>query len=122
MAQRYRAWAAKCQDEQLVRGLSECAEREDRLASLIEAAFAIPAGYEAAFVRPLQKITQVVQSTFKGRSFMEQLAIQAAAERRGASAWRSFTGLTENVARADILLLCASIEEERGFLRKGHRA
>jgi hypothetical protein len=112
-AGRYRGWAAQAGEAELAAGLRACAEREEEIARRVEAL----AGRSAADIPGLEAawagVREVAVAAFAGRSFAEQLATQAAAERGGAEVWRELAAQpgTSPEARA-VLLACAGLEEE----------
>lgn len=109
--ERYRSWALRWPDPAAARGLRECAEREDRIAALVEGLFPRQPGEEARIDPLLPKVSDVARALFQGRPLLEQFAIQAAGERRGASVWRLFASQTDLPAVCETLLRCAVLEE-----------
>ena len=119
-AGRYRGWAEQARDPELAAGLRACAEREEEIARRVEAL----AGRSAADIPGLEAawagVREVAVAAFAGRSFAEQLATQAAAERGGAEVWRELAARpgTPPETRA-VLLACAGLEEaSAGFVER----
>ena len=109
---RYRHWAAGCADADLSSGFRECAEREERIATTVKGIFpAIPVP-DTTFSAALRAANREVRAILEGRSFGEQLVIQAAAERRGAAAWRALAAECRAPEKRAALLSCAMLEED----------
>ncbi len=85
-AERYRGWAQAVPEH--ARGILACAEREDEIADI--AAALVPVSDEhrtlVAGIMPAAKKTYY--SAFEGLTAIEQMTIQANAERQGAGAWQ----------------------------------
>ena len=64
------------------------------------------------FSAALRAAVREVRASLAGRSVAEQLAIQAAAERRGAGTWRALAADCGAPERQAALLFCASLEED----------
>lgn len=109
--ERYRTWAELWPDAAQARGLRECAEREDRIAALVEELFPRQPGEEVHVGPLLPKLADVARDLFQGRPLLEQFAIQAAGERRGASVWRLFASQSDVATARETLLRCAALEE-----------
>src|SRR6185369_6037996 len=107
---RYREWAAQAGDADLSHGLSLCAEREDTIAATVREKFAEELKQPADLRELLGAIQKVVAELFGGRSFEEQLQIQAAAERSGEQLWNELAGDEHDIARKAALLDCAALE------------
>lgn len=111
-AARYRIWAADCADARLASGFLECAEREERIAAIVKGLFPAIPETDATFSAALRATVREVRAALAGRSLGEQLAIQAAAERRGAAAWRALAAECRAAERQAALLSCARLEED----------
>jgi hypothetical protein len=109
-AARYRVWSEE--DPAHAAGFLACAEREDEIAQRIERFFPALPDEREAFARALPRVAAVAESAFRGRPPAEQRAMQAAAERRGAEAWRAFAAIVPDKALAAELNACARLEEE----------
>jgi rubrerythrin len=109
-ADRYRIWAEAVPEH--AEGLLECAAREDDIADRVEALFPATEPEEiAAMDKAIVPAKDTYYAAFAELSPIEQITIQANAERQGAAAWR---GMLENQTNADIragLERCAQIEE-----------
>lgn len=111
-ARRYESWAATATDPEAARGFRACAAREDEIAGRIEETFPPHPDERALVAALLPEVQALAARAFDGRPLPEQLAIQAAAERRGAAAWRGMAaGVTDAASRAT-LVACARLEEE----------
>jgi hypothetical protein len=110
-AERYRCWAAEIPE--WATDLLQCAAAEDEIADRISAAFPIAADEAAMLDARLPTARDVYYDAFAGLTPVEQLALQAKAERQGAQAWRSVTA--RNAALADHavaeLAACSALEE-----------
>ena len=109
-AGRYREWAAA--DAAHAAGFLDCAEREEEIARRVESFFPAAPDEHAAFARALPHVAAAAEAAFGGRPHAEQQAIQAAAERLGASAWRALAASVSDKALAAELNGCARLEEE----------
>jgi hypothetical protein len=111
-AARYRAWAAEVADPAARQGLLACADREEAIASRVEAS--IPGA--AAIQRDLQQrhpeLLELNRSLFAGRPLADQLTMQARGELAGAAAWRAFAARESDPKRREAFLACAPLEEE----------
>jgi hypothetical protein len=109
-AGRYRAWAAA--DPAHAAGFLACAEREEEIARRVESFFPASPDEPATFAPALQRAAAAAEGAFGARPLAEQQAIQAAAERFGADAWRSVASAVRDKALAAELNACARLEEE----------
>jgi hypothetical protein len=110
-AERYRVWADAGPVEHRA-ALRACADREDEIATRVEALHADAAAVKEALLAANPDLAELTRAIFGGRPLAEQLAIQAQGERAGAALWRR---LAEGAARADereTYLACARLEEE----------
>lgn len=111
-ADRYRGWAADCADSALAAGLRACAEREQEIAATVEQLFpGRPAG-GSELGPSLSSASDTARRIFEGRSRIEQLAIQARAERSGAAFWRALAAEQGDEKAKSVFLRCAGLEEE----------
>jgi hypothetical protein len=109
-AERYRMWAAALPDwaDELLTG----AAAEDEIADRIIAAFPITSEQAEMLDARLPQARSIYYETFDGLSVIEQLQLQAGAERQGANAWRSVAqtpGLSDHVLGE--LAACSKLEE-----------
>ncbi len=109
-AERYRGWAAQTADPARAAALRACADREDEIATRVEALFADAAAIARELVASHPELDEVNRTLFAGRPLDEQFAIQAEGERLGAATWRSFAKAAEGRAR-ETFLACAELEE-----------
>lgn len=110
-AERYRAWAAACADAPRAEGLRACAAREEEIAARAERIFPAQPGEEQQISTVLPEIAKLYRAALAQRPVLDQYAIQAAAERRGAALWRSFAAALADAAVREALLTCATLEE-----------
>jgi len=87
-AERYRGWAEAV--PQHGTGLMACAAREDKIADRIDILIPIPGQYRDLVDRFIPQAKQAYFDVFEGLSAIDQMTIQAAAERQGARAWPAF--------------------------------
>lgn len=89
-AERYRQWASELPD--FSDGILASADREDDIANRVEQLFSISDDHQEIVdgIAPQAKKTYL--SVFDGLTAIQQITIQANAERQGAAAWR---GLVE---------------------------
>jgi mannose-6-phosphate isomerase-like protein (cupin superfamily) len=110
-ADRYRSWAQAL--PAWAGELLQCADAEDEIADRIIAAFPISADDAAMLEARLPDARTIYYDAFAGLSPVEQLEMQAAAERQGANAWRSVAarnpGLSNEVGA--VLASCSALEE-----------
>jgi hypothetical protein len=67
-----------------------CAAREDEIADRIDILIPIPGQYRDLVDRFIPQAKQAYFDVFEGLSAIDQMTIQAAAERQGARAWPAF--------------------------------
>jgi hypothetical protein len=89
--QRYRAWAKLA--PQHARALLECADREDDISARGAKLFALSEAQRARVDAFLPGVRDAYAGLFSGLALREELALQAAAERQGAAAWRAISAL-----------------------------
>lgn len=85
-ADRYRAWAAALPEHAEV--LLACAASEEQIAIRAEALYPVIPEDLAAIEEALPGARDTYFEVFEGLTLPQQLALQAAAERQGAAAWR----------------------------------
>jgi hypothetical protein len=109
-AERYRHWAGELPEH--AEGLLRCAAREDEIADAVESIY--PATTDAqrqAMDSALGPAKDTYYEVFANLTTLEQLAIQANAERQGAAAWRNMIPGEQDSATAAVLETCARTEE-----------
>jgi hypothetical protein len=109
---RYRLWADEADDENAARGLRSCAGREEEIARRVRGALRDELVAPADLDRLVERIQEVSHSVFAGRSARERFAVQAAAERGGASVWRELAAAETDGRRARLYEELAALEEE----------
>jgi hypothetical protein len=110
-AERYRSWAEAVEAGALRSELRACADREEEIASRVEALHPGAAAIQAELLANHPDLRDVNRSVFADRPLRDQFAIQAQGERVGASTWRAFAEHAEPSARR-VFLECAELEEE----------
>ena len=85
-ADRYRGWAVEVPAHR--DGLIACAAREDEIADRAEATFPPSEEHRALVATVTPKAKAVYYAAFEPYTPVEQMTIQANAERQGASAWQ----------------------------------
>ena len=109
---RYRAWADEAQDEETARGLRSCAAREEEIVRLLRATLRDELTAPAELDRLVARIQELSHAVFADRSVRERFALQAAAERGGASVWRELGAAEVDAGRARFFEELAALEEE----------
>lgn len=110
-ADRYRGWADAVADPEIAEGLRACAAREEEIATRIETLAGRRADEMAGLESVWEQVRDVGVGAYGSRSLSEQLAIQADAERGGASVWREL-GTAASDADRDTFEACARLEEQ----------
>lgn len=95
-AARYREWAAQVPGYGA--GLLECAAREDEIADRAEALFPPSAEHRELVASIIPKAKETYYSAFEPYSPIEQMTIQADAERQGANAWQNLKAAYSDLA------------------------
>lgn len=85
-AERYRGWAEAVAEHR--EGLLACAAREDEIADRVEALFPPTAAGRALVDRLIPAAKDTYYAVFANYTPVEQMTIQANAERQGANAWQ----------------------------------
>lgn len=86
-AARYRGWADAVPEHR--EGLLACAAREDEIADRVEALFPPSDEHRALVDARLPAARDAYYAVFDGYSPIEQMTIQADAEKQGAGAWQN---------------------------------
>ncbi len=86
-AARYRGWAEDVPDHR--DGLMACAAREDDIADRVEALFPPSPEHRALVMATIPAAKATYYEVFEGLTPIEQMTIQANAERQGANAWQN---------------------------------
>jgi hypothetical protein len=108
-AERYRYWA-----EQLpahAAGLRACAAREEEIATRADAVVPIEAGAREKLEALIPSAREAYYAIFDGVPILDQLRIQAGAERLGAGAWRGMASAMKDAHARKELDACAQLEE-----------
>lgn len=109
-ANRYRMWAEAVPEH--AQGLLRCAAREDDIADRVEQLFPATAPeLVSAMDSAIGPATDTYYEVFSGLTPIEQMTIQANAERQGAAAWRAMIDQQSDAAVQAALEQCAQIEE-----------
>jgi hypothetical protein len=109
-AERYRAWAAEIKDRAHESDLLACAEREEEIASRVEALYPDAAAIQDDILTNNPDLGEINHRIFAGRPLHHQFAVQAQGERLGAATWRAFARDSSG-ASAQVFLGCAELEE-----------
>lgn len=110
-AKRYRVWASQIAAPEHRDQLLACADREEEIASRVEALSDAAAKIQSDFLAAHPDVESAYASLFEGRPLADQLRIQAAGERLGAATWR---GLAQGMHgdTSDTVASCAPLEEQ----------
>jgi hypothetical protein len=109
-AARYRMWAEALPEH--AQGLMECAAREDDIADRVERIYpATSPQHVAAMDAAIVPAKETYYSVFSSLTPIEQMSIQAKAERQGAAAWRGMIESEADPETRSELERCALIEE-----------
>jgi hypothetical protein len=109
-AERYRIWAQAVPEH--AEGLLRCAAREDDIADRVEQVLPATAPeLLAAMNRAIGPARDTYYEVFSGLTPVEQMVIQANAERQGAAAWRAMIAQQSDEVIQAVLEQCAEIEE-----------
>jgi hypothetical protein len=95
-AERYRGWADAVPEYR--DGLMACAAREDQIADRIDALIPIPREHQGTVDDLIMPAKQAYFGVFENLSVIDQMTIQAAAERQGAQAWPGFIPAYPHIA------------------------
>jgi hypothetical protein len=110
-AGRYREWADAHDDVATVTKLTACADREEEIATRVEALYSDAVEVQAALAEANPRLADILTGSFAWRPIDEQFKLQAEAERLGASTWRSFARAADDTAAAEVFSACALLEE-----------
>ncbi len=110
-AERYRQWAEAVESGPLRSELRACADREEEIASRVEALHPGAAATQAELLANQPDLRDVNRSIFADRPLRDQFTIQAQGERVGASTWRAFAKHAQPSAQK-VFLECAELEEK----------
>jgi hypothetical protein len=105
-ADRYRQWAQEVPSHR--DGLLQCAAREDEIADRVEVMFPPSDEHRALVSEIIPKAKVTYYSVFERFTPVEQMTIQANAERQGANAWQTLKAA--NPEQADALDQLSQIE------------
>ncbi len=105
-ADRYRQWAEDVPGHR--EGILQCAAREDEIADRVEAMFPPSAEHRALVGEIIPKAKATYYAAFEAYTPVEQMTIQANAERQGANAWQALK--VAHPGRADELDQLSQIE------------
>lgn len=109
-AERYRMWSDSVPEHS--EGLLQCAAREDEIATRVEALFPAPRQDQQEAIRAaIIPARDTYYEVFANYTPLEQMAIQAKAERQGAAAWRAMIDANNDDALNTELEEIAQIEE-----------
>lgn len=86
-ADRYRQWADAVPDHR--EGILQCAASEDEIADRVEAMFPPTDAHRTLVSEIIPKARATYYSAFEPYTAVEQMTIQANAERQGANAWQT---------------------------------
>jgi hypothetical protein len=111
-AERYRGWAALVESPAQRASLLACAEREERIAGLVESLHADAAGEQRRLLAANPDLLEINRALFAERPLAQQFALQAEGERAGAALWRAVAAQAAGQRDREAYLACASLEEE----------
>ena len=115
-ARRYRSWADDPANRPHRAQLLACAEREEEIATQIEALHPEAAATQRALRAEHPDLEEINHTLFAGRPLAQQFTIQARGERLGAATWRAFASQEPGAARRAVLLGCAELEEQSALV------
>ena len=111
--ERYRQWAQDLPD--FSDGLLACANREDDIAERADLLFPISEAQKPAAEQVVPEAVRVFLNVFADLGTIDQITIQANAERQGAAAWRGFVDAYPQAA-ADLESLAKTEEANADYL------
>ncbi len=111
--QRYRDWAIEFERDK--DGLLACADREDDIANKVDALFEISEEQKRIVDEVAPIAIEIFLGVYAGLSAIQQITIQANAERQGASAWRGLVDAYPQFTE-DLELLAKTEEANADFL------
>jgi hypothetical protein len=109
-AERYRSWAADPANGADAFELLACAEREEKIAGLVESLDARAAGIQSELLAKNPNLEAINRGVFEGHPLCQQFATQAEGERLGAAMWRAFASEHSGSSR-ETFLVCVELEE-----------
>jgi hypothetical protein len=112
-AERYREWASDVSEES--EGLLDCAAREDEIADRVDAIFPIEDESRELIDSLMPSARKTYIDVFSGLTSIEQMTIQANAERQGAAAWRGMISVSPHL-KVELEALSAIEEISADFL------
>lgn len=110
-ADRYRTWASDPAMSARRAQLLACADREEEIASRVEALFPGAAAIQRDILAKNPDLEGLNRTVFETRPLLHQLRIQAQGERLGVATWRSFAKREQDPRARDAFLACAELEE-----------
>jgi hypothetical protein len=110
-ARRYRSWAADHPDLSAREGLLACANREEEIATTVEALDPNAAAIQANLLSASPEILDLNRTLFEGRQLKIQFAMQAQGELAGAAAWRALAAAAKDESAREALQSCSPLEE-----------
>jgi hypothetical protein len=108
-AERYRMWAEALPEQR--EGLLSCAAREDQIADHADALYPLDPALAEAVAAPLPAARDTYYAVFAELDVIDQLRVQANAERQGAAAWRGMMSEENPAAVNETLEAMAHLEE-----------
>lgn len=109
-AMRYRDWAEALPEHR--KGLLQCAAREDEIADKVAAMFPPTAAQAAEVDAVMPKAKETYYSAFAEYTPLEQMTIQADAEKQGAGAWQNmkaaYPELSAQLDKLSAIELCSA--------------
>jgi hypothetical protein len=115
-AERYRGWADDPAYAAHRESLSACAEREEEIASRVEALSPDAAAVEREIIAQIPDLEEINRTVFAGRPIADQMRIQSAGERAGAAVWQAFAAAAGLTPAREAFLACARLEEESALV------
>jgi hypothetical protein len=116
-AERYRQWADELPAH--ADGLRACSAREIEIAERAERVVPIDAGAREKLEALIPEARAAYFGLFNGMPILEQLRLQAGAERLGGGAWRAMAAAMTDPHARELLESCAELEEVSARLLDG---
>ncbi|HYC55391.1 MAG TPA: hypothetical protein VEL28_10715 [Candidatus Binatia bacterium] len=110
-AERYRSWAGAAANGYDRDRLLACADREDEIASRVEALRPDHEDVQARIHQTVPDLAGLTRNVFEPHPWQTQFAIQAQGERLGAATWRALAPLQSTAEAREAMLECARLEE-----------
>ena len=111
-ATRYRDWAEQVDDADDRKALLACAEREEEIASRVEALRDDAAEFQASLRADHPELPDLYRSAFAALSLVDQWRLQCQAERAGAAAWHAFAKDFSDDSITTVLESCSPLEDQ----------